>query len=173
MWVVYFYFFWSSSPLSWLSSRMLISHWLIACNVVDVVMLSLSLSHTLHSIEMFLKSTEWWWWKFYINFPLFHFSSIVVYIAMRTREWLKKNIFWAYLKSDENVKQKIPNLWIVFQTFSLEFSSSSLLSVVAFRWNFFYEKIFFIIINLLSTTWSQKLHFLKSNSFIHAPMISN
>ena len=95
--------------------------------------LSLFLRHTLHSIEMFLKST-WWWWKFYINFPLFHFSSIVVYIAMRTSECgLKKHILslsqerWKY-------ETKIPNLWIVFPTFSLEFSSLVWLSDGIFLW---------------------------------------
>lgn len=90
---------------------MLISHWLIASYVVDVVMLLLSLAAELsHSIELFLKST--WWWKFYINFPLFHFSSIVVYIAMRTSGL--KNIFRAYISRAMKMKQKIPNLWIVF-----------------------------------------------------------
>ena len=147
MWVVYF--FWSSSPLSW-RTRMLISHWLIACNVVDVVMLSLSLflCHTLHSIEMFLKST-WWWWKFYINFPLL--IDCGLHSNAYEWVWLKKTYFELISRA-----MKIWNKNSKFMNSFSGFFIGIFLSSVAFRGNFFlWKNIFFIIMNL-QATWSQK-----------------
>lgn len=111
---------------------MLISHWLIASYVVDVVMLLLSLAAEIsHSIELFLKST--WWWKFYINFPLL----IDCGLHSNAYEWLKKHISSLYLKSDENETKNSKFM----NSFSLEFSSPYIFYEKYFQKFFFHNSV--------------------------------
>lgn len=89
---------------------MLISHWLIASNVVDVVMLLLSRCRNI--------AFHWIVFKINMMMKILHkFSTFPLLIDCglhsNAYEWLKKHISSLYLKSDEN-ETKIPNLWIVF-----------------------------------------------------------
>ena len=135
MWVVYF--FWSSSPLSW-RTRMLISHWLIACNVVDVVMLSLSL---------FMPHTAFHWNVFKINMMmmkiLHKFSTFPLLIDCGLHSnayewvWLKKTYFELISRA-----MKIWNKNSKFMNSFSDFFIGIFLSSLAFRWNFFMKKHF-------------------------------